>query len=894
MRPPVLEDVQRAVGDRYEVLSLAGAGGMGAVFRARHRTLGHIVAVKVLPPEVAASAMRRERFRREATLGASLEHPNIVRVYDFDTKDGITFLIMTFVRGVTLEERLRGAARPAIDAILRSVREIGDALDYAHRRGIVHRDVKPSNILLDEDSGRALLADFGIAHVEGAVETSLTQPGALIGTPGYMAPEQLAGGRVDGRADLYALGAVTFESLTAEPPDFKTGRIALAHALRAARPELSAREAAALVAPLAERPDERPGSADAWLTTLAKARAWRWRWAVAALVVVVAAGVTRVLWGPAAPSTAPPRLAVMPFAILGTPPYPASQLPEYFVSRFRPVEHVIEVVSFGRVVAQIGTAPPSNEDARDLARRLGAHFFVQGSVSYSGPTVTLTATLYQGDHARRSGNATGRVGADESDVMDRVWAQLYPEFTPSPDVTLPNGGPEALAAYLNAEAAFRRGDYGSARDEYTRVIHADPGFAIGRLRLALVAAQVDATEQGFGAALRGAVLHQRGLSSADSLLLAGFSELLSRGDGVAALERFKQATESAPGYPLAWYVLGEYYYHFGSLFDQSVGEARPAFDRALDLDPRFSPAIGHLISLAHQAGDRAETERLIRQYLGIDSTSVVAETVGIADTLILGSTADQLALLNHVCGHSFVALQYLAFGAAAFGTRAQREGPARRVLTCLQERGATDQERVRALRMGLAADLAAGRVDSARHRLGSAKGAWAERERDLWVVVAHDAQLPTLGDWGRAAQRLSARSRAVLDTDVTVHWALARAGVERARHAAALARLAAGGAPLPTSLAADLQAHAALARGDSGAALRLWSGATQHYAVLSVALELVASLWPLRLDLVRVAGARRDSVFMAPACTSFDALIGYTDQVAQPVVEGLCRVAPSH
>src|SRR5438034_5124212 len=102
--------------------------------------------------------------------------------------------------------------------------------------------------------------------------------------------------------------------------------------------------------------------------------------------------------------------------------------------------------------------------------------------------------------------------------MDRVWAQLYPEFTPSPDVTLPNGGPEALAAYLNAEAAFRRGDYRTARDEYTRVIRADTGFAIGRLRLALVAAQVDPTEQGFGASLRGAVLHQRGLSSADSLL----------------------------------------------------------------------------------------------------------------------------------------------------------------------------------------------------------------------------------------------------------------------------------------------------------------------------------------------------------------------------------------
>ncbi len=891
MQPPALEDVQRAVGDRYDVLSLAGAGGMGAVFSARHRTLGHIVAVKVLPPEVAASAMRRERFRREARLAASLDHPNIVRVYDFDTKGEISFLIMTFVRGVTLEERLQSDTRPTTDEILRTVREIADALAYAHRRGIVHRDVKPSNILLDEDGGRALLADFGIAHVEGMADTSLTQPGAPIGTPGYMAPEQAAGGRVDGRTDLYALAAVAVEALTGQPPAFKAGLPALGRAVRAARPELSTREAAALVAPLAERPDDRPATTAEWRATLERTRPRPWRWAGGVAAVIAAAGLARIVCGPTAPPDTPPRLAVMPFAVLGTPPYPATQLPEYFVSRFRPVERVIDVVSFGRVAAQIGTGSPSNEEARDLARRLGARFYVQGSVSYSGSAVTLTATLYEGGRARRTGEATGRVGADESAVMDRVWAQLYPEFRPSADVTLPNGGPEALAAYLNADAAFRRGDYRTARDEYTRVIRGDTSFGIGRLRLALVAAQVDPTEQGFGAALRGAQLHQRGLSAPDSLLLDGFSLLLARGDGLTALDRFKRATEAAPAYPQAWYVLGEFYYHFGALFDQSVGEARVAFDRVLDLDPRFSPAIGHLISLANQAGDREETASLIRRYLRIDSTSVVAEAVGIADTLILGTPADQLALLNTVCQHSFLALQYLAFQAAAFGTPAQREGPGRAVLRCLDRRGATDAERLRAVRMGVAADLAAGWADSARHRLDRATAVWAERERDLWVLVARAAGLPQLGDRERAARRLASRPRVAADTDAVAHWALARAGVDRLRHAAALARLAQSGAPLATSLAADLQAHAALARGDSGAALQLWNQATRRYAVLSVPFELVTSLWPLRLDMARVAVARKDSAAAARACDSFDALIGYVDQVARPELQRLCRGA---
>jgi tetratricopeptide (TPR) repeat protein len=617
---------------------------------------------------------------------------------------------------------------------------------------------------------------------------------------------------------------------------------------------------------------------------------------VAAAVVAVSGAVTlRLVLGPHGtcqlPRDAPARLAVMPFAVLGTPPYPATQLPEYFISRFRPVERLSEVVPFGRVAAQIASEHPSHEEAQALACRLGAKFFVQGSVAYVGPTVTLQATLYEGGRARRSGKAEGRVGADESDVMDRVWTELYPEFTPGPDVTLPNGGPEALAAYLNAEAAFRRGDYRTARDQYTRVIRADTGFAIGRLRLALVAAQVDPTEQGFGAALRGALVHQRGLSPADSLLLDGFRRLLVEGDGLTALDRFKRATEQAPGYPQAWYVLGEFYYHFAGLFDETVGEAGIAFNRVLDLDPRFSPAIGHLIALAHQAGDRRETADLIHRYLRIDSTSVVAEAVGIADTLILGTASAQLALLRSVCGHTFLALQYLAFQAAEFGTPAQREGPARVVLRCLERRGATDAERGRAFRMGLAADLAAGWPDSAHQRLQRATGGWAGRERDLWILVARTTGLPALGDWTAAAERLRGRLRSSPDTDVVAHWLLARLGVARAAHVAALGRVAARGAPLPASLALDLEARAALERRDTTRALELWDRATRRYAVLSVPLDLVASLWPLRLDLARVAVARPDSAAAARACGSFGTLIGYIDQVAQPEIERLCRPA---
>src|SRR2546423_9895698 len=136
--------------------------------------------------------MRLRRFQQEAALAASLAHPHSVPVYDFGVREGITFLIMPFVRGPTLEGAL-ARERPSLDAALRVAREIGAALDHAHERGVVHRDVKPSNILIDHDSGRALLTDFGVAHVVRVATSPLTAPGVPIGTPDYMARGQAPG-----------------------------------------------------------------------------------------------------------------------------------------------------------------------------------------------------------------------------------------------------------------------------------------------------------------------------------------------------------------------------------------------------------------------------------------------------------------------------------------------------------------------------------------------------------------------------------------------------------------------------------------------------------------------------------------------------------------------------
>src|SRR2546429_4201399 len=314
MQPPAMEDVQHAIGDRYELLSAVGAGGMGFVYSARHVTLGHVVAVKVLPPEVAASEMRLRRFQQEAALAASLAHPHIVPVYDFGVRAGITFLIMPFVRGRTLEGML-ARERPSLDAALRVAREIGAALDHAHERRVVHRDVKPSNILIYGDTGAALLTDFGVAHVVRVATSPLTAPGVPIGTPDYMAPEQAAGEeRLDGRADLYSLAVVTFETLTGTRPAQGSDRATLARALRGARPELPPPVAAALVAPLAPQPDERPRTVAAWLAAVDRARARPWRrWGAAGVAAGPGLpGGGRALWptppvGNLRPAAAPPR-----------------------------------------------------------------------------------------------------------------------------------------------------------------------------------------------------------------------------------------------------------------------------------------------------------------------------------------------------------------------------------------------------------------------------------------------------------------------------------------------------------------------------------------------------------------------------------------------------------
>ncbi|HEY2374911.1 MAG TPA: serine/threonine-protein kinase [Gemmatimonadaceae bacterium] len=205
-----------ALASQYAVERELGRGGMGAVFLARDVRLDRFVAIKVLPPHLAAESELRELFLREARTAGRLSHPNIVAVFRADELAGHPFFAMPFIEGENLAERVSAQGPlPAADAV-RFLREVAWALAYAHARGVVHRDVKPENIMIEHGSGRAIVTDFGIARVEFG--PTLTQDGLIVGTASYMSPEQIDGESLDGRSDLYALGIVGFLLLSGRLP----------------------------------------------------------------------------------------------------------------------------------------------------------------------------------------------------------------------------------------------------------------------------------------------------------------------------------------------------------------------------------------------------------------------------------------------------------------------------------------------------------------------------------------------------------------------------------------------------------------------------------------------------------------------------------------------------
>lgn len=230
----VLQRLQTALSGRYDVRRLVGRGGMGSVYFAVERVPGRDVAIKVLDRRIADRILR-ERFQREIAVCRGLEHPHVVPIYDTGEVEELLFYVMPYLGAQTLSDRLEQDGRLGIAEAVDIAVHIAEALHYAHTRGVVHRDVKPGNILFLGE--RPVIVDFGVAAVRVATDERLTTPGEVLGTPVYMSPEQAMGHwNLDGRSDIYSLACVLYESLTGRPP------------FTAARPE------ATIVRPITEPP----------------------------------------------------------------------------------------------------------------------------------------------------------------------------------------------------------------------------------------------------------------------------------------------------------------------------------------------------------------------------------------------------------------------------------------------------------------------------------------------------------------------------------------------------------------------------------------------------------------------------------------------------------------
>ena len=533
-----------ALAGRYEVERELGRGGMATVYLARDLRHRRLVAVKVLLPALSV-ALGPELFLREIELTASLQHPHVLPLFDSGAADGLLYYVMPYVAGETLRARLARAPQLPVDDAVRLLCEVASALDYAHRRGVVHRDVKPANILLAD--GHAVVADFGIARAlrgtgepgdapdasgHGAGAGPLTDAGTSPGTPGYMAPEQVCGDAgVDHRADLYSLGVVAYELLAgARPFAGREPHEVLAAHIGEAPPSLAGRAAAAspalaalVMRCLEKDPARRPQSAAELLAALELMRVSsggaasappnrrpRRRTRTALTAVAFAALVVLVTLATLAAErtrrtrpvpAGPPVVAVLPFENLGTPgdAYFADGLTDEITGR-------LAAVSGLRVIARASARQykGTTKSPQVIARELGATHLLTGTVRWERATRDAPERVRVRPELLRAADQA-RVWAEpvEAPLKDvlRLQASVAEQVVGALDVALlaherraatarPTANVAAYDAYLRGLAGLERSErYSFARArraavaELERATQLDPGFAAAFARL---------------------------------------------------------------------------------------------------------------------------------------------------------------------------------------------------------------------------------------------------------------------------------------------------------------------------------------------------------------------------------------------------------------------------
>jgi eukaryotic-like serine/threonine-protein kinase len=586
----LIDRLRAALEGRYEIEREAGRGGMATVFRAADLRHDRAVAVKVLHPDLSA-ALGAERFLREVRITASISHPHVLPLLDSGEAEGLLYYVMPFVEGESLRSRLdREGPLPVRDAVS-IAREVTEALGHAHARGIVHRDVKPENILLE--SGHARVADFGIARaVDEAGDQRLTAAGLSLGTPLYMSPEQAYGERqVDARSDLYAVGCILYEMLTGEPPfTGTTPQVIVARRIAQPVPSVRlSREAvpleldAVIQRTLARTPGDRFQTAGDLVDALDAVRAAshsQGRAAprrglmvgVAALAFVALAGAYLMRAGGESilPEPALASIAVLPFVNVGSDAdqeYFAEGLADELISSLSRVEG-FQVASHTSSFAFRG----SELDVREIGRRLSVGSVLEGSVRRGGGGTRVSVRLVSvEDGYQRWSRSYDHDALDaltiQEDIARDVVETLKGELgaTDLSVVARPTSSPEAHDLYLRALALARSGievNYRSAISLLEEAVRLDPEFARAHYQLA-----IDYAVMGWNDFDRPSVVFPRAAEAARAALRAdpglgrahnviGYVELYYEWDVVRSEASFRRAISLEPNHGMAhqWYA----------------------------------------------------------------------------------------------------------------------------------------------------------------------------------------------------------------------------------------------------------------------------------------------------------------------------------------------------
>ena len=655
---PLLGELRRALAGRYEVDRLLGAGGMGSVFLGRDPTLDRPVAIKVVDPELSASRAIRERFLQEARTVARLRHPHIVAVHAAGEADGLLWFVMEYVEGESLRELLEREGCCA-DGRARSIlRDVADALAYAHAQGIVHRDIKPDNILIERGTGRAMVTDFGVARALAAGDSRLTGTGLAVGSPRYMSPEQASGEReVDGRSDVYSLGLVGYEMYTGAPAISATSG-----------PTLILKQITEKPAPLATRVDDVPADvAETIDRALEKDPAARWQsaadmsralgggttgetalatrttavsrrvrrrrralgGALLGAIVAIAGGVLVTRAG-SVQDGGDPRMSyfVAPFDVL-TDDSRLDWLREGSVSMLTlnlAQWQDLYIVDYERSLdllrdAGIDAARKVGlEEARGVAGTAGVGTVVMGRVSALGDSLVVDAQLYDVESGRQVDRAqrSTLIGDDPRPVFDALARDLL-DLIDAPQVTLgvvrsTTMSVEAYRAYLEGLRALNSWRLARADSLFTAATRADSTFALAYYKLAQTrgwSLAGDTTQIGLMAR---AVEHSSRLHERERDIVLAYADLVTaltagiqadtgmrRKAFHAAQRRYAAVVERDPGATEAWYGLGDAYFHdqFGGGHALAVNgtQALRAFDRTLALDSTFHLAYSHKLDL---------------------------------------------------------------------------------------------------------------------------------------------------------------------------------------------------------------------------------------------------------------------------------------------------------